>query len=424
MIDSLVRWLGRYGYGGVALGVFLESAGVPIPGETVLLAAAFAAAHGVLALPVVIAVAAAAGVLGDNLGYALGRRWGRPWVERHGRWLLLSPSRLERADRFFGRFGPVAVALARFVTGIRVVAAVSAGVSRMPWPTFLRYNVLGAAAWAGAVGLVGYAFGKGWQGLARWAGAAGTALGLLVVVGLVAAWLFPRARRWWAEVEPDAWLRVLAWRETWVIGTSLAAVGLFAKVSEDVAEHESGAFDGAVRAWALAHRAPALDWAFGVSTRLGTVPVLVVVAFVLAWWLWRRGGPRVAGAVVAAPLGAAGLILGLKDLFERARPPGAARLGELNYGFPSGHTTAVTALGLSVAYVLLRERLAPRWIPVLAAITALTVGVSRVYLDAHWATDVIGGWAVGLFVATGSAGLYEWSRGRASGPKPAGDEGG
>jgi len=422
MIHSLVRWLGRYGYGGLALGVLLESAGVPIPGETVLLGAAFAAAHGVLSLPVVIAVAAAAGVLGDNLGYALGRRWGRPWVERHGRWLLLSPWRLERVDRFFGRFGPAAVALARFVTGIRVVAAVSAGVSRMPWPIFLRYNVLGAVVWAGAVGLVGYAFGKGWQSLARWAGAAGTALGLLVAAGVVAAWFFPRAWRWWAELEPDAWLRVLAWRETWVIGTSLAAVGVFAKVSEDVAERETGAFDGAVRAWALAHHTRALDWALGLSTRLGTVPVLVVVAFLIAWWLWRRSGLSVAGAVVAAPLGAAGLILWLKDLFERARPPGAARLGELNYSFPSGHTTAVTALGLSVAYVLLRERLAPRWVPVLAAAAALLVGASRVYLDVHWATDVIGGWAVGLFVATGCAGLYEWSRGRARTPKAAAEE--
>jgi undecaprenyl-diphosphatase len=362
-------------------------------------------------------------MLGDNLGYALGRRWGRPWVERHGRWLLLSPSRLERVDRFFARFGPAAVALARFVTGVRVVAALSAGVSRMPWPTFLRYNVLGAAAWAGAVGLVGYAFGKGWQSLARWAGAAGTGLGLLVAVGLVAAWLFPRARRWWTELEPDAWLRTFAWRETWVIGTSLAAVGLFAKVAEDVAERETGAFDGAVRAWALAHHAPALDRAFALVTRLGTVPVLAGLSLTVAWWLYRRAGARVAAAVVAAPLGATGLILGLKYLFERARPPGAARLGELNYSFPSGHTTAVTALGLSVAYVLLRERLAPRWLPALATIAALAVGVSRVYLDAHWATDVIGGWAVGLFVATGSSGLYEWLRGRASAPVPGNREG-
>lgn len=113
--SALAHWVEWYGYAGLAIGVFAESVGIPVPGETALAASAFAAALGTLALPIIILVAAIAGILGDNLGYAIGRRLGRPWAEQHGRWVLLTPKRLARVDDFFQRRGPVAVALARFV---------------------------------------------------------------------------------------------------------------------------------------------------------------------------------------------------------------------------------------------------------------------------------------------------------------------
>lgn len=109
---AFLTWLARWGYAGVALGVFLESVGVPVPGETALFAAAFGAACGALALPWMIGTAAIASVLGDNLGFALGRRLGRGWLEHHGRRVLFTPERLAQVDRFFARHGPVAVALA------------------------------------------------------------------------------------------------------------------------------------------------------------------------------------------------------------------------------------------------------------------------------------------------------------------------
>jgi undecaprenyl-diphosphatase len=205
----------------------------------------------------------------------------------------------------------------------------------------------------------------------------------------------------------------------WVVASSLVAVGVFARVAEDVAARQTAPFDEAVRAWALTHHTETLAWVFGIITVLGSWPMLVVVAGGAAWWLWRRNVGRVAAAVVAAPLGAAGLIVWLKNEFERSRPPGAAALGTLSYSFPSGQTTAMTAVGLSVCYVLLRERLIPPWSLPLTAAAAGLVGASRVYLDAHWATDVIGGWAVGLFVATGCAAWYEWLRRKMSVPEVA-----
>lgn len=404
MGHTLLRWLSEYGYWGLGIGVLLESAGLPIPGETALLVAAFAAAQGGLSLPMVIVVAAVAGVLGDNLGYAAGRRLGRPWLDRYGRWVLLTPGRLERADRFFERFGAWAVVLARFVAGVRVVMALSAGMARMRWRRFVVHNVLGAALWATVIGVLGYAFGRGWR-LTHRLGPVGDVVLAIVPLVLASLWLVWYVRnRAFPRADP---VRTLAWHWVSVLALNLAAVGIFAKIAEDVAARETGAFDAAVRGWVLAHHAPVLNVFFGGITWVGSVPVLAAVAVLAAVVLARRSSWRHAAVMTLAPLLAAGAILGLKALFARPRPPGAAERQLYGFSFPSGHTTGTTGILLTFAYVFWREHIAGRWLAAVALVLALLVGMSRVYLDVHWATDVLGGWAVGLFIATWSGAVYE-----------------
>lgn len=405
--STLARWMESYGYLGLAVGVFLESVGIPVPGETALVASAFAAAHGTLTLPLVILTAAVAGILGDNLGYVLGRRLGRPWAERHGRWVLLTPERLARVDGFFQRRGPAAVALARFIAGARVAAAFAAGMGQMPWPLFLRYNIIGAALWATVTGLGGYALGRSWQNVGPILGHAGGVVLVIVPAVVLCGWLFIRVRRWWIARDADHWVRRLAARWGWVLAMSMTATLAFAKVAEDVAEHETAPFDDAVRAWVMGHHSALLDGLLGGATWMGSGVVLAPLALATAIWLARRRGPALAVVTLASPLGAAGAILLLKWAFHRARPEGAALLADPTYSFPSGHTTAVTAVALTIAYVLRREGIGPRWLPVVAAGLAVMVGLTRIYLDVHWATDIIGGWSVGAFIATGSAALYE-----------------
>jgi membrane protein DedA with SNARE-associated domain len=142
--------------GYLALGalIFGESAGLPLPGETALLTAGGLAAAGHLALPVVILVAAAAAIAGDTVGYWLGRRGGRAFLMRDG---LLADHRrhaVQRADRFFERYGTATVFFGRWVPGVRVVAAVMAGATHMPWPRFAAANALGAMAWATTVATI------------------------------------------------------------------------------------------------------------------------------------------------------------------------------------------------------------------------------------------------------------------------------
>ena len=193
MPEWLLDLFARYGYAVVFGGVFLENAGLPVPGETALLAGAALAHFGRLTLWRVVATAIVAAILGDNLGFLIGRRLGRGFALRYGPRVGLTASRLAQFDGFFERHGARTVFIARFVTGLRVFGALLAGASGLRWPKFLFYNATGAVAWSTVFGVVGYALAYSWETLERLVGGAGLAA-LAFVAVIVAAGIF-RARQ-------------------------------------------------------------------------------------------------------------------------------------------------------------------------------------------------------------------------------------
>ena len=195
--DTVPAWLtdlfARYGYFVVFFGVLLENAGVPVPGETILLAGAALARFGHLSLAWVVALAIAGAIVGDNVGFLIGRRGGRVLLERHGGVFGLTRARLAQFDAFFAAHGAKTVFIARFVTGLRVVCAVLAGASTLPWGRFLLFNAAGAVAWATTFGAVGYLLGYSWETIERWIGRAG--LIFLIVIAAAAVVAVVRSRR-------------------------------------------------------------------------------------------------------------------------------------------------------------------------------------------------------------------------------------
>src|SRR5919202_95880 len=185
ILNILTRLFVQYGYWTVFFGVMLENAGVPVPGETILLAAGFFAANGHFALLFVMLVAAIGAVVGDNIGFAIGHHYGRGFLLRFGRFFFLTPRRFARIGDFFERHGNRTILVARFITGLRVFAALFAGASRMPWRVFLIYNVAGAIIWAAVISTLGYLFGHSWPVLEKWVGRSGMFMLLAVVVALV-----------------------------------------------------------------------------------------------------------------------------------------------------------------------------------------------------------------------------------------------
>jgi membrane protein DedA with SNARE-associated domain len=168
VVELLRLYLARYGYGAVAGALLLENAGLPVPGETILLLASFAAySQHRLQLDLIIVVGIIAASAGDNLGFALGFYGGRPLLERYRQVLHVRPAAIERGERLFQRYGSATIFFARFIAGLRIIAGPLAGVLRMPWRRFVLFNFLGAAVWVTTVAIVGYLFGRHWQELSR-----------------------------------------------------------------------------------------------------------------------------------------------------------------------------------------------------------------------------------------------------------------
>jgi membrane-associated protein len=176
--------------------IAIETMGIPVPGETALITAAIVASRGRLDIEVVIAVAAAAAILGDNVGFAIGRKLGRRVLTAPGPLLHHRRRVIAVGEPFFDRHGPKAVFLGRWVTGLRITAAWMAGVTRMPWPTFLFWNALGGIAWATSIGLLAYFVGHSAEKFIHLAGIGGAVV--VVLAGLV-LWFVLRLRRRRAE---------------------------------------------------------------------------------------------------------------------------------------------------------------------------------------------------------------------------------
>jgi membrane protein DedA with SNARE-associated domain len=198
--EHLRHLISAYGYWSVAAIVALESMGLPLPGETVLVVAAlYAATHHDISIAGVIASAAAGAILGDNLGYWLGREFGYWLLLRYGGYIGLSQERIKLGQYLFLRHGGKVVFFGRFIPILRILAGILAGMNRMPWRWFLIANAAGALLWSVVLGTSAYAFGRA---LLRVTGP--LAIGLFIIgAGLLCAvGLFVRAHE--AELKAQA----------------------------------------------------------------------------------------------------------------------------------------------------------------------------------------------------------------------------
>lgn len=420
MLIWLQHLLASYGYLAVALIVMAEGAGIPFPGETVLLLGAAYAGAGNLELRGVILAAALGAIAGDNLGYWIGRRGGAPLLARYGSLLRLGPRQLERAETFFARHGAKTVLFARFVAVLRTVCSLLAGANGMPYRRFVVFNAAGGILWSITIGLLGAAFGSQWQRVERFVGRAGLLVALvLVIVGV--AFL---AGRW--AVRHEARLRALCAPVTHrlatpvgflaerlsprgylglqlTVGIILIILGgwLFGGVAEEVVEGDPLVeVDRTVAIFLHGHATHHFTAFMRAVSFCGAPGTLLMAALVLALYLGARRRSTDIGMLLLAVGGGELLNPLLKVVFARERPSFLDPLVMLKtYSFPSGHATGSTIFYGLAAY--LAARAARRWglrvLAVVAAIVAvLLIGFSRIYLGAHYLSDVVGGFGVGL----------------------------
>ncbi len=402
--------------------------GFVFPGEIAVLLGGVLAYQGRVSLGAALAAAILGAIVGDSIGYWIGREWGRtilrgtigklPLIRRH------VDKNLDRAEEYLRRRGPHAVVLGRFTAGLRVMVPGLAGISRMSYWRFLLFNVIGGALWATTFVLLGYFGGAAWHQVAGIASKAGLILLALIVVGLTAVRVarnregLKRFGDRLAEKPPFAWTRrrfprQVAWTRRWLdpgraqgflltFAVTVAALcaWAFGGLTQDVVAHDELArVDPHFESFVVAHRA---TWATGLMksiTWLGSTVVLIpLVLIVGGYFVLHRRDWKPLGKLGAALLGAVLVYDIVKPLVARARPPARLDLGYTfsGFAFPSGHATESLAvwgmLALLTAGMMRRHRYVPF---VVATLIVLLVGASRIYLGAHWLSDVLGGYALG-----------------------------
>jgi membrane protein DedA with SNARE-associated domain/membrane-associated phospholipid phosphatase len=437
VIEDIARALGAWTYAVVGVMAFLETGafvGFVAPGETVVMAGGVVAGQGTIQLLPLIGVVWACAVLGDTTSFYIGRRLGRRFLERHGPRFKITEERLRQVESYFERHGGKTILIGRFIGLVRALAPFIAGSSGLPYRRFIPYSIVGCGLWSSLFCTLGYVFWRSFDQVANLVGQAlfGFAVTVAVIVGGVVAY---RRRReisdWLVAHERHPLVRPLLAigrpLHRWVVrpvthvampyvrflfdrispGTlgldlttllAVAGVGIFVFVAYLTAiDHNPGPtpFDTDLLDLGDRLRTDVLVDLAKLVTHLGAFPTAAALVVGTALLLVVR--KRYAEALV--------LIVGLalvyvavnvtKEALGRERP-GGAFVGTSGQAYPSGHAAYATAwIAAAVALTRRRRLVASGTLVFIALAVAVAVGVSRVYLRAHWWSDVAGGWGLG-----------------------------
>src|SRR4051794_40424153 len=456
LIEDVGTRLGKWTYLLVGTLAFLETGafvGLVAPGETAVLVGGVVAGQGQISLLVLIAIVWSCAVLGDLTSYTLGRRLGRSWLLHHGERLKITEERLHQVEGFFEKRGGATILIGRFIGLVRALAPFIAGTSKMPLRQFLPYDIIGAGAWATTFCVLGYVFWQSFDKLTQYVSRGLFAFATVVAVGLALYFLVrlrrdaelrAKARGWLDErrdkplVRPLAKLAGPTWR--WLgrpaaggvdatarfglhrltpghLGLELttllafAAVGWFSVVliGRMISQTAVPRIDQVASDVANRLRFEQLTSIVKVLTEIGSSPVMGLLVLVTMLWALRRRRWIEAAALLAG----AGLtyvaVHVLKAAYDRPRPAGAL-VDTIGAAYPSGHAAYAVAM-IACATILVRAGVG--W-AVRSAVLTIAVGLvafvalSRVYLRAHYLTDVLGGVALGLgiWALVGIVGLF------------------
>ncbi|HEX6584716.1 MAG TPA: VTT domain-containing protein [Thermoleophilaceae bacterium] len=437
VIEDIAQALGPWTYALVGVAAFLETGafvGLVAPGETIVIAAGVIAGQGEIQLLPLIGLVWTCAVLGDTTSFYIGRRLGRRFLERHGPRFKITEERLEQVESYFERHGGKTILIGRFIGLVRALAPFIAGSSGLPYRRFIPYSIVGCGLWSTLFCTLGYIFWRSFDKVAHVVGQAvfGFGVTVAVIVGVVVAY---RRRHeigeWFVAHERHPLVRPLlavgrplhrrvvrpvtqvAMPYLRFLFDRISPGGLGLELTTLLAIAGVGIFVFIVYITELARDpgpTPFDTELLDLADRLQMDTLVDVAKLVTSLGAFPTAATLVAGASVLLVVRkryaeALVLVVGLvlvyvavhvtKDALGRERP-GGAFVGTSGHAYPSGHTAYATAW-VAVAVALTRTlRLVTSGVLVFIALAiAAAVGISRVYLRAHWWSDVAGGWGLG-----------------------------
>lgn len=422
ILNIILPHLNHWGYYALLVMTFLETSaflGFLVPGESMVVIAGLLASRGVLELCDVIWVASLGAIMGDTVGYFIGRRFGEGFFLKYGKYLFFKKEYLDEAKRFFDKHGGKTVFFGRFMAWLRAFAPVIAGTSKMHYPKFLFFNVAGGIAWAATFSLLGYFVGNSWDIIKVYLGHLGVFAFTFCAIIIFLYFFLTKRRRLikekvgWIDKRlssqmPRTWnfinarFRVGSWYGlNLTIGIVLLLLALysFGEIIEDLMDKETLFYlDFEVERFVEKLISPQVTRFMVDITNLGGVYLIVIVSITMALFLlYKRYWWDLFTFFLVAGGGETILII-LKLLFHRPRP--TAQLVTVHgYSFPSGHAfAAMIAYGflIHITWKLIKSEALRFLIFSLSIFLVLFVGISRIYLNVHWLTDVLGGYVSGF----------------------------
>lgn len=445
VLEDISGALGKWTYLLVTVLAFLETGafiGLVAPGEAAVIVGGVVAGQGEIDIRLLIGLVWFAAFMGDSVSFYLGHRLGREFMVKHGARVKITEARLEQVERYMADHGGKTILIGRFIGLVRALAPFIAGSSKMPYKRFLPYDIIGSGLWAATFCLLGYVFSNRIQDVIHWAErgvlifgwTVGTIVAIVYLVrrfrkeeerAKLSAWLDEQAVKsavraravgvargvWNKLVLPVyrffgpqlrfAWARLTPGNlglEFTTVMAVLATAGFtfyfFTAAAADWPTSFTTKIDNAAFRVADSIRTDWLDTLAEAITHLGAFPVAAAFTLIAAGYcVYRR---HVAEAVVLVlALAITGLLVTpLKDLFEVPRPPDPLVTTQ-GWSYPSGHSAyAVTYISIAVTLERVRDLLTRAALVFAAIALTAAIGASRVYLRAHYLSDVLGG--VGL----------------------------
>jgi len=440
MLEKLlntINLLGHWGYLIIFLAAFLESSafmGLLVPGESVVVLSGVLASQGYLELVDCLLVIALGAVLGDSVGYTLGKVIGRGYFEKHHRLLFLKEKHIHKVDKYFEHHGGKTVFWGRFIGFLRALAPFVAGMSRMPYRSFAFYNVSGGILWSVSFTLLGYFFGQSWQLIEKWSGRAGVFVLfiLLVIAGFgylyrtivrrqaeIYGWFMDKYRvfisapriKGFIDRHPELVSFIkerlspasyLGLHLTVGLVISAGFVWIFGGITEDILTGDPFVL---VDRWVMNHilyfRTEKVTTFMVVITHLGGGIMVITGSLVIMAYLSFKRRFEYLITYISSIVGGSLLVYVLKMAIHRPRPISETSLIQAwGWSFPSGHAMMSMIFYGMITYLITQDIRSWKlrvFLATAAGFVVFLIGFSRIYLQVHYLSDVLAGYAGGLF---------------------------